>query len=410
MNLLIKNQMKGLIIYPNYTYSNPNQKQFERLLSGLVDQCDIHILSRKGPRLPKFPEESSVFEIPKESLFRVRFQHALQKFCPQLAYCPDELRLVINSSLKKTGINLVKKEKYDFIATLSFPLSAQLVGYYLSKKFRIPWIAIFYDPWTDNPYRLAAKGFMKKVDAYYEALVAKNADAIIHSNKYIASIWETRYGTQIKNKIHVLPFCYSKAMMGGFQQKSKHNKGSIIISYVGNRFKQRNLQDVISSVKQLKDSGFIELERLKIRICGNHFEPDDMLIHDNGLSSIFEIKGFVPEDSLEEVYMDSDLFLVIDSPGSINLFYPSKLMDYFYYQKPIIGITPPNGVTADLLCASGNVTITNGDTESIKRVIELVCCQGPEIIVNQKDFWKVFSPQKNGSEFINIANSICRHN
>ena len=105
--------MKGLIIYPNYTYSNPNQKQFERLLSGLVDQCDIHILSRKGPRLPKFPEESSVFEIPEESLFRVRFQHALQKFCPQLAYCPDELRLVINSSLKKTGNNLVKQEKYD---------------------------------------------------------------------------------------------------------------------------------------------------------------------------------------------------------------------------------------------------------------------------------------------------------
>ena len=398
--------MKGLFIYPNFSYTNPNQKQFERLLSGLVDKCEIHILSRRGPRLQLTP--GTIHYIQEESRIKSRFQHALQRVCPVLAYCPDELRILINSSLKKTGMRLVEMDDFDFIATLSFPLSDQLVGYHISKKHDIPWIAMFYDPWTDNPYRNKKGGIAKRIDAYYEKMVATNADAIIHTNNYIASIWERRYGIPIKDKIHTLPFCYSKSMMAGIESRGKKRE-TIILSYVGSRFKQRNLQDVILAVKQLKDEGFKDIERLRIRIYGNKFDPDDTLIDDNGLSSIFEWHGVVPEESLSKIYMDSDLFIVIDSPGKMNIFFPSKLMDYFYFQKPIIGITPLNGVTSDYLNASGNIAISNGDIESIKEILKVICVQGPEFINNDKGFWKSFNPEKIGADFLKIAESVRKH-
>ena len=62
--------MKGLIIYPNFSYNNPNQIQLNRLISGLGDKCEIHVLARKGPRTPS--TLAKVFYIPKENFFRVR--------------------------------------------------------------------------------------------------------------------------------------------------------------------------------------------------------------------------------------------------------------------------------------------------------------------------------------------------
>jgi hypothetical protein len=32
------------------------------------------------------------------------------------------------------------------------PMTDHLVGLSLSRKYRIPWIARFSDPWVDNPY------------------------------------------------------------------------------------------------------------------------------------------------------------------------------------------------------------------------------------------------------------------
>jgi hypothetical protein len=41
---------------------------------------------------------------------------------------------------------------------------------------------------------------------------------------------------------------------------------------------------------------------------------------------------------------------VIDAPSQApSLFLPSKLVDYLMFNKPILGLTPPQGATADLL-------------------------------------------------------------
>ena len=84
-------------------------------------------------------------------------------------------------------------------------------------------------------------------------------------------------------------------------------------------------------------------------------------------------------------------------------------MDYFYFQKPIIGITPLNGVTSDYLNASGNIAISNGDIESIKEILKVICVQGPEFINNDKGFWKSFNPEKIGADFLKIAESVRKH-
>jgi hypothetical protein len=45
---------------------------------------------------------------------------------------------------------------------------------------------------------------------------------------------------------------------------------------------------------------------------------------------------------------------VIDAPADTSVFLPSKLVDYLAFNKPILGITPPTGASADLLRRLGS--------------------------------------------------------
>jgi hypothetical protein len=66
-----------------------------------------------------------------------------------------------------------------------------------------------------------------------------------------------------------------------------------------------------------------------------------------GLVSILGYKNYI--DTIK-ITSQADVLLLIDAPNrSGNPFLPSKLVDYLMYRKPILGITPLNGASADLL-------------------------------------------------------------
>jgi glycosyltransferase involved in cell wall biosynthesis len=62
--------------------------------------------------------------------------------------------------------------------------------------------------------------------------------------------------------------------------------------------------------------------------------------------------------------------LVIDAPSDENLFLPSKLVDYLPMGKPILGLTPARGASADLIRALGYPVIAPDDESSIADAIE----------------------------------------
>ncbi|MEJ2628853.1 MAG: hypothetical protein P8078_09880, partial [bacterium] len=66
-------------------------------------------------------------------------------------FIPDA-RVGWNGFAYRKAKDIIKKYKIDTIITTSPPHSTQLIGLKLKKKFNIPWIADFRDPWTDIYY------------------------------------------------------------------------------------------------------------------------------------------------------------------------------------------------------------------------------------------------------------------
>ena len=66
---------------------------------------------------------------------------------------------------------------------------------------------------------------------------------------------------------------------------------------------------------------------------------------------------------------NADLLVLLDAPGAINLFLPSKLIDYLGATRPILGITPIEGSTAKLLQSFGYPVFEPQNTSGIQAAI-----------------------------------------
>src|SRR5262249_54611748 len=66
----------------------------------------------------------------------------------------------------------------------------------------------------------------------------------------------------------------------------------------------------------------------------------------------------------------ADVLLVIDAPSGESLFLPSKLVDYLPMNKPILGITPTSGASADLIRSLGYPIVAPDDEAGIAKAIE----------------------------------------
>ncbi len=114
------------------------------------------------------------------SLTNKSFKHRLSIWIRMNLFIPDA-RIGWYFSAVKAGKKFINENKHDAIVTIGPPHSAHLIGKRLSRKFKIPHIPVFIDPWTNIIYY---KDFKRskptlKIDNYLEKKVLKNASKII---------------------------------------------------------------------------------------------------------------------------------------------------------------------------------------------------------------------------------------
>jgi glycosyltransferase involved in cell wall biosynthesis len=344
-----------------------------------------------------------VYDIPHKN-----FSAIARRLFPDLVLHPDIEKYTFLPFLKSELRNIKNYTDFDWIHTISNPCSSHLAGLALKKKTKLPWVAQFYDPWVGNCYREFKTSTFSKFDAKTEYKIALNADVIIHTNEVIKDKWIKRYGDIVRDKIVVLPFCYDENIeikdYNGFDINRTAGK-KISILYVGNLYLNRNIDDLILAINELKTTIPDLEDKIVFRFVGIVSRHDIENIKKNKLDNMFELIGQRPYDQLVEYYEDADVLLVIDAPAKENIFFPSKLIEYFVYKKPLLGISPKISETHNLLVESGHTAIENG---SIRKIVDylssLLINEGDSIKFNS-DYYMKFSPDLVAKQYIELIES-----
>lgn len=380
--------MNAIVIAPTFLRPTCAVGQIERhFFPNLPENLYSHIicadekLSMEGNNYITHivPERRSVLKL--DLLFR-------KLGLTDLVYSPDITYYSWCGRAFKEASKLIENGGIDYVNTINNPVSAHLVGLKLKMKFGIPWIAQFYDPWHNNPFRVYKSKKFERKDAERESYVAINADLIIFPNQELLDSWIVEYGESIKNKSCVIPF--TTTIQSPANGLTERKKDVLTISHIGTLSEERRPDVFFKAVFHLLTKYPKDRERLKVNIVGHIPESDINLIIQYKIDDVINVIGRVSEEACYQYYESADVFLIVDINCAPNLFYPSKLLKYFCYKKPIVGLTQLDSVVAHELNKTGNKAFEYHDYEGLAEYIHTAITDYDSVNNNDKEYYKRF--------------------
>lgn len=324
----------------------------------------------------------------------------LRLVLPDLAYLPDYQYISWGLGIKNKIEQNINKENIDFIHSFSFEQSCHWLAYKLNKRYKIPWIATFFDSWSDYPTRKFKTSYFKKIDLKMERLVAEHADLIVHNNEGIARLWAARYGEKVAKKIVVIPMNvdFSKET---YIERKREKSDKLIISHIGTFYPKRDASSFIEAVN-LAISNNLELRsKIQVNFIGRVLDYDLDKIRRYKLDDIFNLTGRISPKECQSYYNKSDIFLSTAGLPVEDITYPSKIIKYFFYRKPILGISPHGTVLESELVESRNFCFEPTSISEIADFIVNAISDYSSICNIDYTFWKKFEVSEVSKLYIN---------
>jgi len=325
---------------------------------------------------------------------------------PGLALMPDMYRFSWGWFVKRR----IRTLDFDYIHTLSSPQSTHLIGLSLKQKTGKPWIAQFNDPWTDSSGRKNHNpAFTAKVDLKYERMVVENADIIIHTNHILPDIWIERYGETIKDKMVVIPLNFNISQLPEINDSIKMGHSDVLkIAHIGEIYSTRSCVDFLKGVSMFFKKNPVFRNKLHITFVGGVKKEEEGVAKDLGVDDVVEYTPRLAPEQLGKYYNSSDIFLAIDVNLKRSPSYPSKLMMYHYYRKPILGITNPNSIMEEEMHNSGNSVCYYGHPEQVADYLYRAITDYNSLNTFNKDYWRRFTVDNVASIYSTLVEKLLK--
>lgn len=256
----------------------------------------------------------------------------------------------------------------DVLVTFAFPLVDNIIGLELKRRFKLPWLAHFSDPWVDSPFRTDDR-LTRALNARLEQNVIERADRLVFTSRETADLVMQKYPTALRPKVRIVPHAYEPHL---FQSVPNDNNGRLVIRYLGDLYLSRTPEPLFQALDILSVTQPELLQRFRFEIVGDVHELN---LEQMGLSQLPDgLVDFRPRvnycESLSLMTSASGL-MVIDAPvtkNSESVFLPSKLIEYVGADRPIIGLTPP-GTASYLISRLGGWVADPGSAEQVAEVV-----------------------------------------
>jgi len=276
-----------------------------------------------------------------------------------------------------TGLELLEQQNYDSLATFAQPWSSHVVGLAIKERHpNLPWLAHFSDPWVDSPYYDKFDAESRARWTAQERAVIERADSVVFINQRTADRVMAKYPSEHLAKVHIAPHSYDPDLMLSQAVSHQPAKRPRFI-YAGSFYGIRSPRPLFEAFQQLRKN--MPAHHLPEILClGASKIRHRFIAWKLGLGKHVRFKPGVGYLDCLSALQHADALLLVDAPAKENLFMPSKIVDYFMLQRPIIGITPLSGASADILSSLGCPCVDPEDTAGLVAIFSDAVAQWQE--------------------------------
>ena len=325
-----------------------------KMIKALID-CDIDMkVFSFGPNVsrPMPYDESSLWKSFNETLVNYISVHPVG--IHYLLFAAIRYRTITwarwVNAVMKYAMDCHKENPFNIIYSRSLPMVAHIAGFWISRKFKLPWIANINDPWDwhVSPFgtgkmssieRFVSNYWFRKTFHTADLLTFPNARLrdyhlkIVHSRKPNQIIPHIGYSTEDK--------CDDKS---GFHL--------VHAGLIGSNDAGRSPAGLLAGLKRFLFLHPKACSMTKLILIGPKDQETESITRSLGLTSHVMSTGIVSfEDSLKHIN-SATVCILLEGQMKEGIFLPQKLVDYIVSKKPVLALSPPIGVINDMLpCA-----------------------------------------------------------
>jgi len=287
---------------------------------------------------------------------------------------------------------LMKREQFDAVVTTGPPHSTHFVGRRLRRRYGIPWIADFRDPWTDISYygQLPMTEPSRRLDAAMERSVLLEADAVVSVSNGCGALLKAH--AELKRY---------ETIYNGFDALTMDTPSSsplfsdrFVIAHIGTLAAVQHVAGLVEALARRIARDETWKQRLKVLLVGTVDDSILTAFGDAGLRPYIELVDYVPHQQALEYMRQADiLFVSIQQTARSEGILTGKIFEYLSTGVPVLGFAPVHGDLALLLKETeGGEVCLHTDTSGIeafldnqfKRVIDGTPAAGPNHEVLRK--------------------------
>lgn len=243
---------------------------------------------------------------------------------------------------------------------------SNLAARVLKQRTGRPWVAHFSDPWLDFSYEgLVHRAWIRML----ERRVVRDADALVFPNRPLADKVMEKYPASWAEKVHVIPHGF--ASFPSVPNIERDHKRPLRVLHMGAFYPVYRTPDTLFQGLALLNERLPLKGRLSLECVGEETTCFQPLVDRLGLQEIVSLKSAVPYARCQEMTAMADLLVVVDvSYGLRGVFLPTKLIEYFAFLKPVLGIAPRGSAVAQTLQDCGLECPNQDDPQEIAAALE----------------------------------------
>ena len=262
----------------------------------------------------------------------------------------------------------LKEHPIDAIISTGPPHSMHLIAKVLHKKFNIPWVADFRDPWTE-------------IDYYGELHLTRRSDRKHHRLEHEVLTQADKVVTVAPDgarRLENLGATGVVTIYNGFDRddntENVEKSSKFTVTYLGVLSKIQNPENLWEAFGTLvqEDEGFANC--LKINMIGQIDNNVVESIKKNGLLKQTTFSSYVPHNQVAKIHRAATMLLLLlmpDSEPRAKGLLTGKIFEYLASGRPILCIGPEDGDAAEIINeAHAGTTVSFSNKEKIKEIIK----------------------------------------
>ncbi|MEY2918151.1 MAG: hypothetical protein RIS73_1865 [Bacteroidota bacterium] len=266
------------------------------------------------------------------------------------------------------AFNYVKNNKVDKLLISGKPFMLFKIGYRISKKLNIPWVADYRDGWTTDNYPEAIGPLTKPVhvlNRYFEKKWMATATSFVTVSNHI------------KKGIQKYTGIKGEVVYNGFYAENNtaaaavSNTSSITFLYSGVLYNGQDYQTVVTAFKKIIDQYKGQIE-VKLLFLGTSFANPAFAnnpVFKNYEKNIVLLERVNYQEALK-IHQQADAFIMLTHQGKKGIV-SSKIFDYIKFNKPVVLFDNDFDVLEEIVTNSG-LGIIAGNAQQLQTKLQSI--------------------------------------